>query len=74
MAVNSVRHGFFAIIKVKMSLQLHPHITLRMLSAHALVYLRISAGSPDPLILSIAINLIFTMLALFYDIFISCLY
>ena len=58
MAVNSVRHGFFyAIIKVKMSLHLHTHSTLCMRAANALVSLLISAGSPDPLMLSIAIKI-----------------
>ena len=57
MAVNSVRHGFYAIIKVKMSLHLHPHSTLCMRVANALVSLRISAGSPDPLMLSIVIKI-----------------
>ena len=55
MAVNSVRHGFYAIIKVKMSPHLHPRSTLCMRVENALVSLRISAGSPDPLMLSIAI-------------------
>ena len=58
MAVNSVPHGFFyAIIKVKMSLHLHTHSMLCMRAANALVSLRISAGSPDPLMLSIAIKI-----------------
>ena len=75
MAVNSVRHGFYAIIKVKMSLHLHPHSRLCMRAANALVSLRISAGSPDPLMLSIAIKIQnLTMLALFYDFFISCIH
>ena len=39
-----------------MSLYLHPHSTLCMRAANALVSLRISAGSPDPLMLSIAIK------------------
>ena len=56
--VNSVRHGCYAIIKVKMSLHLHPHSTLYMRAANALVSLRISAGSPDPLMPSIAIKII----------------
>ena len=47
--------GFYAIIKVKMSL--HLHSTLCMRAANALVSLRISAGSPDPLMLSIAIKI-----------------
>ena len=45
------------IIKVKMSLHLHPHSTLCMRAANALVGLRISARSPDPLMLSIAIKI-----------------
>ena len=49
--------GFYAIIKVKMSLHLHPHSTLCMRAANALVSLRISARSPDPLMLSIAIKI-----------------
>ena len=49
--------GFYAIIKVKMSLHQHPHSTLCMRAANALVSLRISAGSPDPLMLSIAIKI-----------------
>ena len=57
MAVNSVRHGFYAIIKVKVSLHLHPHSTLCMRTANALVSLRVSACSPDPLMLSIAIKI-----------------
>ena len=58
MAVNSVRHRvFYAIIKVKMSLRLHPHSTLCMRAANALLSLRISAGSPDSLMLSIAIKI-----------------
>ena len=56
-AVNSVRHGFYAIIKVEMSLHLHPHSTLCMRAANALVSLRISAGSLDTLMLSIAIKI-----------------
>ena len=56
--------GFYAIIKVKMSLHLHPHSTLCMRAANALVSLRISACSPDPLMLCDQ-NL--TMLALFYE-------
>ena len=48
---------FYAIIKVKMSLYLHPHIMLCMRAAIAMVSLRISAGSPDPLMLSIAIQI-----------------
>ena len=48
---------FYAIIKVKMSLHLHPHSTLCMRAAIALVSLRISACSPDPLMLSIAIKI-----------------
>ena len=40
-----------------MSLHLHPHSTLCMRAANALVSLRISAGSPDPLMLSIAIKI-----------------
>ena len=43
-------------IKVKMSLHLHPHSTLCMRAENALVSLRISAGSPDPFVLSIAIT------------------
>ena len=57
MAVNSVRHGFYAIIKVKMSLHLHPHTTLCMPAANALVSLRISAGLHDPLMLRFAIKI-----------------
>ena len=49
--------GFYAIIKVKMSLHLHSHSTLCMRAANALVSLRISACSPDPLMLSIAIKI-----------------
>ena len=49
--------GLYAIIKVKMSLHLHPHSTLCVRAENALVSLRISAGSPDPLMLSIAIKL-----------------
>ena len=49
--------GFYAIIKVKMSLHLHPHSTLCMRAANALVSLRISACSPDTLILSIVIKI-----------------
>ena len=56
-AINSVRHVFYAIINVKMSLHLHPHSTLCMRAANALVSLRISACSPDPLMLSIAIKI-----------------
>ena len=52
MAVKCVR----ALIKVKMSLNLHQHSTLCMRAANALVSLRISAGSHDPLMLSIAIK------------------
>ena len=48
--------GFYAIIKVKMSLHLHPNSTLCMRAANALVSLRISACSSDPLMLSIAIK------------------
>ena len=44
-------------LKVKMSLYLHPHSTLCMRAANALVSLRIFAGSPDPLMLSIAIKI-----------------
>ena len=57
MAVNSMRHRFYAIIKVRMSLHLHPHSTLCMRAANALVSLRISEGSTDPLMLSIAIKI-----------------
>ena len=57
MVVNSVQHGFYAIIKVKMSLHLHPHSMLCMRAANALVSLRVSAGSHDPLMLSIAIKI-----------------
>ena len=49
--------GFYAIIKVKMSRHLHPHSTLCTPAANALVSLRISAGSPDSLMLSIAIKI-----------------
>ena len=49
--------GFYAIIKVKMSLHIHPHSTLCMRAAKALVSLRISASSHDPLMLSIAIKI-----------------
>ena len=45
--------GFYAIIKVKMSLHLHLHSRL----CNALVSLLISAGSHDPLMLSIAIKI-----------------
>ena len=45
-----------------------------MRAANALVSLRISAGSPDPLMLSIAIKIKLTILALFYELFISCIY
>ena len=41
-------------LKVKMSLYVYPHSTLCMRAANALVSLRIYAGSPDPLMLSIA--------------------
>ena len=41
-----------------------------MRAENALVSLRISAGSPDPLMLSVAINQNLTMLALFMN----CLY
>ena len=57
MAVNSVRYGFYAIIKVKMSLHLYPHSRFCMRVANALVSLRISADSPGPLMLSIAIKI-----------------
>ena len=40
-----------------MSLHLHPHSTLCMQAAKALVSLRISASSSDPLMLSIAIKI-----------------
>ena len=43
--------GFYAIIKVKVSLRLHLHSRL----CNALVSLLISAGSHDPLMLSITI-------------------
>ena len=49
--------GFYAIIKVKMSLHLPSHSTLCMRAANALVSLRISAGSHIPLMLSIAIKI-----------------
>ena len=49
--------GFYAIIKVKMNFLLHPHSTMCMRAANALVSLRISAGLPDPLILSILIKI-----------------
>ena len=54
-----------------MSLHLRPHSTLCMRAANALVSLRISAGSPDPLMLRIVIKIKkkLTMLALFYDFF-----
>ena len=55
MAVNlACDTRFYAIIKVKMSLHLHPQSTLCMRAANALVSLNISAGSHDPLMLSIA--------------------
>ena len=57
MTVNSVRHGFYAIIKAKISLHLHPHSRLCMRAANALVSLRITAGSPDPLMLSIELKI-----------------
>ena len=50
MVVKAFDTGFHAIIKVKMS-------RLCMRAANALVSLRISAGSPDPLMLSIAIKI-----------------
>ena len=49
--------AFYAIIKVKMSLHLHPHSTLCMRAANTLVRLHISAGLPDRLMLSIAIKI-----------------
>ena len=61
MAVNSVRHGFYAIIRVKMSLHLNPHSMLCMRVANALVSLRISAGSPDPLMLCIVIEIKYSL-------------
>ena len=65
-----------AIIQVKMSLHLHPNSTLCMRAANVLVSLRISAASHDPLMLSIAIKIKknITMLALFYELCISCIY
>ena len=71
MAVNSVRHGFYAMINVKMSLHLHPHSRLCMRAANALVSLRISAGSPDPLMVSIAIQI---KVSLCWHYFINFLY
>ena len=71
--VNSVQHGFYAIIKVKMSLHLHPHSTLCMRAANALVSLRISARSPDPFDAQYCDQNL-TMLALFYELFISYIY
>ena len=49
--------GFYAIIKVKTSLRLHPHSMLCMQAANTLVNLPISAGSHDPLMLSIGIKI-----------------
>ena len=49
--------GFYAIIKAKMNLHLHPHSRMCLRAANALVSLRISAGSHDLLMLSIAIKI-----------------
>ena len=49
--------SFYSIIKVKMSLHLHQHSALCMRAANALVSLRISASSLEPLMLSIAIEI-----------------
>ena len=71
MAFNSVQHGFYAIIKAKMSLHLHLHSRLCMRAENALVSLRISAGSPDPLMLSIAIKI---KISLWWHYFMNFLY
>ena len=58
--------GFYAIIRVKMSLHLYPHSELCMRAANALVSSHISADSPDPLMLSIVIKLYHVRLEIKY--------
>ena len=73
MAVNSVRHGFYAIIKVKMSHHLHPHSTLLFASGKRsgeFAYFCMLTWSFDAQYCDQ--NL--TMLALFYELFISYIY
>ena len=74
MAVNSVRHGFLCNNTSYNEFSSTSTHMLCMRVANPLLSLRISAGSLDPLMLSIAINQNLTMLALFYELFISCIY